>query len=116
MLLKYHLKIARTYMHLQLAKQQHSDLICFNVVFVETTMTIHLAHSVFLWYQCILRLSCSSISQKSQMVDWTKNSVSDYIEVLRTFINSKTRETFQFPQLHSVQMGYLHHTVPIFII
>lgn len=46
MLLKYHLKIGHTYMPLQLAKQQHSDLICFNVVFVETTMMIHLAHLI----------------------------------------------------------------------
>lgn len=42
--LKYHLKIGRTYMHLQLAKQQH--LICFNVVFVETTMMVHLAQLI----------------------------------------------------------------------
>ena len=47
MLLKYYLKIVCTYMHLQLAKRQQSNLICFKVVFVETTMMVHLAQSTW---------------------------------------------------------------------
>lgn len=46
-------------MGLLLAKQQHSNLICFNVVFVETTVMVHLAQLF-----CVFLLSSTYLQTK----------------------------------------------------
>ncbi len=69
--------IGCTYMGPQLAKKKHSNLVCFNVVFVETKTMVHLTQliplsSTYLQNKLCVKafsvlISCSC--QKSQMVN-----------------------------------------------